>query len=62
MILAEIDFHGSSEGFRGNLTLGQPLALGTETVTLVAAVPSKVAGAATDPRAYRFTFAVQPRP
>ena len=62
MILAEIDFHGGSEGFRGNLTLGQPFTYGAETVTLVAAEPPKTAGVATDPRAYRFTFAVQPSP
>jgi hypothetical protein len=31
-------------------------------VTLVAAVPGKSAGAPTDPRAYRFTFAVGPKP
>ena len=62
VILAEIDFHGGSEEFRGNMTLGQPVPLGAETVTLVAAVPPKLAGAATEPRAYRFTFAVEPRP
>jgi len=61
VILAQIDFNGGGESFRGNMTLGEPVPLGAETVTLVAAVPPKLAGAATDPRAYRFTFAVQPR-
>ena len=62
VILADIDFHGGSETYRGKLTLGQPLPLGAETVTLVAAVPAKTAATAPDRRAYLFTFAVQPAP
>jgi len=41
----------------GKLTLGEPLQLGQETVTLVATEPGTRAGKPTDPRAYRFTFA-----
>ena len=59
VILAEVDFNGGSETFRGNLTLGQPFTYGAETVTLVAAAPPKLAGTTTDPRAYRFTFAFE---
>ena len=62
IILAEIDFNGGGESFRGNLTLSQPLPLGSEIVTLVAASPDKTVAAAADPRAYRFTFTVQTRP
>ena len=61
VILAEIDFRGGSDEFRGNLTLGQPLLWGTETVTLVAAQPQKRAGAAAIPgNAYLFTFSRGP--
>lgn len=62
VILAEISFHGGSETFRGNMTLGEPLRLGAETVTLAASTPVKVAGETLDMRAYRFTFAVQATP
>ena len=62
MILAEVEFDGGSESFRGNITLGEALPLGAETVTLVAALPPKTTGAVTDPRAYRFTFASRPSP
>lgn len=62
VILAEVEFKGGSEEFRGNLTLGQPLSWGAETLTLVAAAPPKLAGTTVRPAAYRFTFAVQPRP
>lgn len=58
VILAEVDFNGGSETFRGNLTLGEPLALGRESVTLIAATPQKSAQAASDRLTYRFTFAV----
>ena len=56
ILLAEVGYRGGSEEFRGNLTLGEPLRLGPETVTLVAAEPGTVAGKPIDPRAYRFTF------
>ena len=61
VILAEVEFHGGSEEFRGNMTLGQPLPLGSEVVTLASAVPAKIAGVETKPGAYRFTFAVERR-
>lgn len=56
VILAEVSFNGGSEEFRGNLTLGKPVALGRETVTLFAAVPERIAISSTRPRDYRFTF------
>jgi len=56
ILLAEVDYRGGSESFRGNLTLGEPLRLGSESVTLVAAEPGTYAGKPTDPQAYRFTF------
>ena len=39
-----------------NLELGQPQQIADGSLTLVSAEPEKVAGAAIDPRAYRFTF------
>jgi hypothetical protein len=59
VILAEIGYRGGSESFRGRMTLGQALVFGRETVTLVSATPGKTAGSIIDPRAYRFSFAVQ---
>lgn len=56
ILLAEVDYRGGSESFRGNLTLGEPLRLGSEIVTLIAAEPGTLAGKPTDPRSYRFTF------
>ena len=58
IILAEVKFHGGGEIWRGPLTLGEPYAHGSETVTLVAAQPSKLAATPIGPSAYRFTFAV----
>ena len=40
-----------------DLELGQPQPVADGALTLVAAEPAKLAGAETDPRAYRFTFA-----
>jgi hypothetical protein len=57
ILLAEVDYRGGSETLRGNLTLGEPLRLGPETVTLVSAEPGTLAGKPIDPRSYRFTFA-----
>ena len=57
VLLAQVNYRGGSEEYRGNLTLGEPLRLGTETVTLVAAEPATLAGKPIDQRAYRFTFA-----
>ena len=56
VILAEVSFNGGSEQLRGNMTLGTPLALGKENVTLVAAEPGKLAGTEGNPPASRFTF------
>ena len=56
VIKAEVSYNGGSERFRGNLTLGTPLNLGKERVTLVAGEPGKLAGAAGNPPASRFTF------
>jgi hypothetical protein len=61
VIFAEIHFNGGSESFRENLTLGEPLPLGPQTVSLVAAAPQKSANVAIRPEAYRFTFAARPR-
>lgn len=57
VLLAEVNYGGGGEEFRGNLTLGEPLRLGHETITLVAAEPTPLASEKIDPRAYRFTFA-----
>ena len=59
VILAEVGYRGGSESFRGTMTLGQALVLGRESVTLVSATPGKTAGSTIDPRAYRFSFAVE---
>ena len=56
VILAEVSFNGGSDQFKGNMTLGTPLALGKESVTLVAGEPGKLAGAEGNPPASRFTF------
>jgi len=42
-----------------DLELGKPLQVADGQLTLVAAEPGNMAGAATEPRAYRFTFAFQ---
>ena len=42
-----------------DLELGKPQPVADGEVTLVAAEPGKLAGAETDPRAYRLTFAFQ---
>ena len=42
-----------------DLELGKPQQIADGALTLTAAEPSKVAGAETDPRAYRFTFDFQ---
>ena len=57
VLLAEVNYRGGSEEFRGTMILGEPLVLGQETVTLVGAEPAPMAGKKIDPRAYRFTFA-----
>ncbi len=42
-----------------DLEIGKPQQIADGALTLTAAEPSKVAGAETDPRAYRFTFDFQ---
>jgi hypothetical protein len=42
-----------------DLELGKPQQVADGALTLVAAIPAKVAGTETDPRAYRFTFDFQ---
>lgn len=42
-----------------DLELAQPQPVADGQLTLIAAEPGKMAGAETDPRAYRFTFAFQ---
>lgn len=42
-----------------DLELGKPQQIADGALTLVAVAPEKAAGAATDPRAYRFTFDFQ---
>ena len=56
VILAEVTYNGGSETLQGNLTLGAPLVLGRESVTLVAGEPGKLAGAEGNPPANLFTF------
>ena len=56
VIKTEVTYHGGSEQFRGNMTLGTPLVLGKESVMLVAGEPGKLAGAEGNPPASRFTF------
>ena len=56
VIKSEVTYHGGSEQFRGNMTLGTPLVLGKESVMLVAGEPGKLAGAEGNPPASRFTF------
>ena len=41
-----------------NLELGRPQPVFGGTIALVSAEPGKLAGAPTDPRAYRFTFEI----
>jgi len=62
VLLVEVDYRGGSETFRGNMTLGQRLALGDVGITLIDAQPPKMAARQTPPGAYRFTFAVEPTP
>lgn len=44
-----------------NLVLGEPVEHGGGRLALVAAEPGRVAGAETEPSAYRFTFEFTPR-
>lgn len=59
MILhVEVDGRGN-RGAGLDLTLGEPVTLGSGRLALVAAEPGRTAGAETDPAAYRFTFAYE---
>ena len=57
-LVVRTEIAGSARAETVDLILGTPLALGGVKVTLVAAEPSKLAGAPTAPSDYRFTFAV----
>jgi hypothetical protein len=56
VLAVEIVQRGGSEELRMNMTLGQPLALESGRLTLVAAHPPKLAGAQPSPPASQFTF------
>ena len=60
VIKARVTFHGGSEQMLTNMTLGTPLTLGTEQVTLVAGEPGRLAGVQGNPPANRFTFEYGP--
>ncbi|HYC96121.1 MAG TPA: hypothetical protein VEB39_10530 [Sphingomicrobium sp.] len=59
-LVLRVEIEGGAGADTADLTLGQPLNVGG-TLTLVSAEPSKQAGVAIDPRAYRFTFSFQRR-
>ena len=56
VILAEVEFKGSSKTLSVNLALGETLRNHSESVTLIEAVPDKVVGGSIEPGDYRFTF------
>jgi len=56
---ALIEPRGGGEEFNMTMTLGEPLHVADGSLTLVAVTPQKRAGAAIDPRSYRFTFDFQ---
>ena len=55
-IVARTEIRGGDWREVRDLELAKPQPIADGRVTLVAAQPSKMAGAQTDPRAYRFTF------
>lgn len=57
-LLAEL--YGPDAAIQRELTLGKPVAVSTGRLSLIAAQPEPLAGAATDPAAYRFTFRFEP--
>ena len=58
-IVVRTEIRGGSWRQIRNLELGKPQPIADGSVTLVAVVPAKMAGADADPRAYRFTFDFQ---
>ena len=58
-VMAAIESRGGGEEIRTTLTMGQPYRVADGALTLVAVSPPKHAGAAIDPRSYRFTFDFQ---
>ena len=59
IVTAEVSRGGARANY--NMTLGEPIPYGGGQLTLVAAEPGRVAGQDTARRAYRFTFAFEPR-
>ena len=58
-VVVRSDVHGGSWHKILDLELGKPQQIADGALTLVSVQPSKLAGAETDPRAYRFTFDFQ---
>ena len=56
ILKAQIELRGGGEQLTTNLTLGTPLSIGADRVTLVSAEPGRLAGAKGNPPANRFTF------
>jgi hypothetical protein len=58
-LVARSEVRGGSWRKTLDLELGKPQQIADGALTLVAVHPSRLAGARTDPRAYRFTFDFQ---
>jgi len=58
-VVVRSDVRGGSWHKILDLELGKPQQIADGALTLVSVQPSKLAGAETDPRAYRFTFDFQ---
>jgi hypothetical protein len=58
-ILVRSEITGGSWRQTRDLELGKPQQIADGALTLIAVSPAKIAGAATDPRTYRFTFDFQ---
>ena len=58
-LVVRSEVRGGSWRETRDLELGKPQEIADGALTLTAVQPSKVAGAETDPRAYRFTFDFQ---
>ena len=56
ILKAQIELRGGGEQLTTNLTLGTPLSIGADRLTLVSAEPGRLAGAKGNPPANRFTF------
>ena len=59
IVTTEVNSGGARANY--NLTLGEPIYYAGGQLTLVAAEPGRIAGRDTERRAYRFTFAFEPR-